>query len=380
MSSPVQLVVPLLPLVASHVDWAEANRRPHAEVMSAFAHAGLLRVLAPAACGGGECTLLEFLDLVEAIATIDGSAAWTVMTGNEEMEITAAHVPTAALTALLAGRPHAIVAGSGVPSGQARRAPGDDGWIVDGRWGFVTGSPTAEHFVLAALVDGPHRPRPFCHVLVPRADAHVLDTWHTTGLRGTGSNDVELRACFVPDARAGVSDGTGALVDSPFFRLPSGLRFPFPKVAVATGITRAAIAAFVELANEKKPGRSRTLLRERPNAIAALAEAEVRCDAGWALVRQRAAEVWACAVADEPVPPDLHARARLACSYAVESCARAVEAVCRAAGTSANVVGSRLDRCFRDVHAVPQHFMVAPHQMDTAGRVLLGLDADDPVF
>ncbi len=380
MTVPASAAAPLLDLVASHVDWAEAHRQPHPDVMAGFAQAGLLRVLAPAVCGGGECSLLEFLELVETIAYVDGSAAWTVMTANEEMEITAAHVPTAALTRLLTGHPAAIVAGSGIPAGKARRAPSDDGWVVQGRWRFVTGSPTAEHLVLASLVDGPGRPRPFCHVLVPAADARIVDTWHTTGLRGTGSNDVVLEDCFVPDERAGVGNGLTALVDSPFFRLASGLRFPFPKVAVAAGIARRAIEAFVTLAQEKHPVRSSSLLRDRPAAAVAVAEAEALRDAGWALVVQRAAEVWALAESGTPVPPELHARARLACSHAVRSCVRAVETVCSAAGTSANEAGSVLDRCFRDVHAVPQHFMVAPHQIDTAGRVLLGLDPGDPVF
>jgi hypothetical protein len=57
-----------------------------------------------------------------------------------------------------------------------------------------------------------------------------------------------------------------------------------------------------------------------------------------------------------------------------------VETVCSAAGTSANFVDSPLSRHSRDVHAVPQHFTVAPYHMATAGRVLLGLRSEDPAF
>ena len=35
-------------------------------------------------------------------------------------------------------------------------------------------------------------------VLVPRADYEILDTWHTMGLRGTGSHDVQMQDLFVP--------------------------------------------------------------------------------------------------------------------------------------------------------------------------------------
>ena len=64
----------------------------------------------------------------------------------------------------------------------------------------------------------------------------------------------------------------------------------------------------------------------------------------------------------------------------MRSSVRAVELVCAAAGSTANFVDSPLSRRFRDVHAVPQHFTVAPYQMDTAGRVLLGLPSGDPTF
>jgi hypothetical protein len=80
------------------------------------------------------------------------------------------------------------------------------------------------------------------------------------------------------------------------------------------------------------------------------------------------------------VPAELHARARLACSYSVRSSSRAVDVLCSAAGSTANFADQPLSRWLRDVRAVPQHFMVAPYHMDTAGRVLLGQPSDDPMF
>ena len=98
------------------------------------------------------------------------------------------------------------------------------------------------------------------------------------------------------------------------------------------------------------------------------------------VVGGEAEELWASASVGERIPRELHARARLAASSSVHSSVQAVEVVCRAAGSTANFAHSPLSRRFRDVHAVPQHFTVAPYQMATAGRVLLGLPADDPAF
>ncbi|MPY95748.1 MAG: hypothetical protein GEV08_22650 [Acidimicrobiia bacterium] len=368
----------LLPLVRSWQSWTDERRRPAEPVIRGFARAGLLRLLAPRAYGGEELDPASLLELVEAVAAVDGSAAWTIMTCNEEMGIASAYLPEGAVTELLRAAPDTVVAGSGLASGTSR--PDAGGWRVDGRWRFVSGAPCADHLILGTVVEA-SRPRTLCFVLVPIEQVEVLDTWHVTGLRGTGSHDVVAQDVFVPSARAGEVTTTGATVPATtFYRLPYGLRFPFPKVGVACGVARAALDAFATLASEKTPVMARSSLRERAVAQAAMGEATAALSSGRAWVREVLAELWSTAGAGHPVSDELHARTRLACSTAVAGAVRAVDLVCSAAGSSVNFIGSPLDRCFRDVHAVPQHFMVAPYQAATAGRVLLGLDPDDPAF
>jgi len=373
-----QRLAALAPTVRRWQGWADERRRPSDAVLRGFAEAGLLRLLAPRAYGGEELALPDFLAAVEALAAVDGSAAWTVMTCNEELGIASAYLPEGAVTSLLEEAPASIVAGSGLASGTCR--PGGAGCVVEGRWRFVSGAPCADHFVFGTVVQGAPT-RQLCYVLVPRHEAEVLDTWAVAGLRGTGSHDVVLRDVLVPWSRAGlVGPELATVPDSPFYRLPYGLRFPFPKVGVACGVARAAIAAFVELASAKTPHTASAPLRERATAQQAVAEATATLGGGWAWAREVLAELWATVVAGEPIGGELHASCRLACSTAVGAAVRAVDLVCSAAGTTANFLDQPLERCFRDVHAVPQHFTVAPHQVPTAGRVLLGLDPGDPAF
>lgn len=371
----------LLPLVAAHADWTDAARRPHDEVMRGLARAGLLRLLAPAHYGGAGLTLVDFLTVVEATAAVDGSAGWTLMTSNEELEIASAYLPAATISGLLADRADLVVAGSGLTSGRARQVEG--GWVVEGRWRFVTGSPAADHLVLGNLVvdtDERRAPRS-CYALLPVERTELVDTWHVDGLRGTGSGDVVVDGLFVEDAWTGVIRSPLETVPvTTLYRLPSTLRFPIPKTAVAAGIARAAIGDLVELAGTKTPVTSRTQLRDRPDVARTVAEAVALRASGWSWVREVTEELWSFAAAGERIPRALHARARLAASSSVRNSVRAVELVCSAAGSTANFAGSPLSRRFRDVHAVPQHFTVAPYQMATAGRVLLGLPADDPAF
>ena len=90
-------------------------------------------------------------------------------------------------------------------------------------------------------------------VVVPAADAIIHDTWHVSGLRGTGSHDVELQDVFVP-AGPGRSGGPtrpahpGPLYKHRWWLLAHG--------AQRLGVARAAIDALYELAQVKTPTRS----------------------------------------------------------------------------------------------------------------------------
>lgn len=377
---------PILDLVAEHAPWANEHRRPHPEVFAALASAGLLRLIAPGPYGGHGVGPGAFLSVIERLAEVDGSTAWTAMTINEEVGIASSYLPPATMTELLASQPDVIIAGSGVALGRAR--PVDGGWRIEGRWRFVSGSPVADRIVLASRVerqgeatDQPRGPGRLCFALIPADQLDIEDTWHTAGLRGTGSNDVVADGVVVPERWVGLTHfDAQPLPPTPYYCLPSGLRFPWPKVGVAVGLARRAIAAFDELARSKKPSFQPELLAERPNAQAARAQAEALVGSGRAWVDAVLDELWSSATGEQPIEAELHARARLSASSAVDNAIRAVEGLASAAGTSAGTLDGPWPRLLADVRAVGQHFMVGPQQIQTAGRVLLGQPSGDPSF
>ena len=77
---------------------------------------------------------------------------------------------------------------------------------------------------------------------------------------------------------------------------------------------------------------------------------------------------------------DLRARVRLAVTHATDSAAQAAEIAYRQGGGTSNYESSVLQRCLRDVNAVTQHFMVAPSNYETVGRVLMGLEPGTPLI
>lgn len=377
--APPELTGELLARVRAGGRRSDAVRNPDAGIIAELGRRGLMRLLVPAELGGGGRHPAEFIEFTRRVTYEHPSTGWVAMTCNEEAEIFAAHLEAATVAQFYADNPDAVIAGSGVPKGSAR--PADGGWIVDGRWPFVSGCTAADWWVLANVVEGT-RPKQLCFVLIP-ADAGLIDdTWHTVGLRGTGSHDVVLNEHFVPGEYACVVENFSLPKpnEHPYYRLRAGLRFPFPKTGVASGIADRAIDEFTDLAGAKTPLYNRSTLADRPDAHAAIARATALAGAGRAFVAEQLSEIWETASACGDVTPAQHARARLACSWSVQNCIAAVETLVTAAGSTANYTSSPLGGLLNDVRAVAGHFMVGSYQMDTAGRVLLGLDSGDLNF
>ena len=209
---------------------------------------------------------------------------------------------------------------------------------------------------------------------MPREQYEILDTWHVNGLRGTGSHDVAVHDLFVPDEMVTEVTVYRAQHDGPLYRLPPFSRLAYNKVGVATGIARAALDSFVELAEHKLPRLSSRALRERPRAQLSYAEAEAALRSARAFVVDTVMDEWDTVCAGGVADRRQRALVRLACSQACQQAIRAVELVHQAAGTSANLEDSPIGKARRDVAVVAQQIMVAPQFIEDAGRVLLGLD------
>jgi alkylation response protein AidB-like acyl-CoA dehydrogenase len=367
----------LQPLVQRYADEAQQLRHVPKPMVEAMATAGLYRMAAPACFGGAEAHPRPTIEAIEAISVADGSIGWVLMIGIETVGIGGALMPHDTAARLFAEHPDLVMCGALNPQGRGRRVSG--GWRVTGRWPFASGCHHADLFWGQCLVEGEQTPRPF-EILVPRDQYEIVDTWHTQGLRGTGSHDVVVDDLFVPDEMTTAVSGGSPRHDGPLYRLPPFSRLAYNKVGVATGIARAALDHFIDLAEGKVPRLSSTTLRERPRAQLAIAEAEAALRSARAFVFETVEDEWETVMAGDRCDRRQRALVRLACSHACQQAIRAVELVHGAAGTSPNRVDSPIGKARRDVAVVAQQLMVAPQFIDDAGRVLLGLEPNEPML
>jgi alkylation response protein AidB-like acyl-CoA dehydrogenase len=222
------------------------------------------------------------------------------------------------------------------------------------------------------------QPAPF-GVFFPRAEAQILDTWHTYGMRGTGSTDYAVDNLFVPDrlvAPVAPLSNPAPGFEGPLFRM-----WPWTAIlgeaTVSVGVAAAAVDAAVELCRTKTPAYNAIPLREQQLAQFQMAKAQARVEASRdTLYRAGATAYDDVASHTGLLSTDAKIRLQLAVSFAAEACAEAVRYVNDAVGTSSIRVGQPFERHFRDAHVLLQHSSKSSPRYGSAGRLMFGLEND----
>ena len=345
-----------------------------------LAAAGLFSQLVPQSLGGLQVHPQRFFDTLAAAAKADGATGWVLMIGTTTGMLAASLEPIWAEQIYGSG---SGVISTGVTAPLGRAVPEDGGLRISGRWPFGSGSQVS-HWICGGcfIYDGPDSPAPRktaagapeqILAFFPRDDVQIHDTWDTSGLRGTGSHDIEVTDAYVPAGRWVVL-GKRARVDAPLYRFPTFGLLALGVSAVAIGIAERAIEEFVELATGKVPTGSTRSLANRALAQRELAMACANVRAARALTQAAIDRAWHAASETGSLSLDDKADLRLAASNNVWRSAEAVDWLYHNAGGSGIYASSALQRCFRDVHVVTQHLMVAQPTFEVVGKVQLGID------
>jgi len=366
----------LTPRIRARAREAEKQRAVHAETIEEIAEAGLFRVLQPRRWGGYEMDPRVFAAIQIAIAEGDVSAGWVygvLGVHNFQMALfddRAAQDVWSEDTAIR-------IASAFQPNGEARVTEG--GYRFDGRWKFSSGCAHAQWLFLGGQLEGE-----FLTCLVPQSDYRIVDAWHVSGLKATGSQDIVVEDVFVPAHRVHRSSD-GFRCDSPGNKVNTGwlYRMPFHQIFIRAitngciGGLRAMLAAYQAYA-ETRVSVISGAPRADPDAQWACGFARATIDELEVLIDRNFAALASYAQSGTVPPFDERLLYKYQCSSVAQRCLEAARQVFECAGGTGIYADHDFGRILADLTAAKQH-AAAQHRVTgrSLGARVLGSDVQE---
>jgi 3-hydroxy-9,10-secoandrosta-1,3,5(10)-triene-9,17-dione monooxygenase len=374
----------LIPQLSARASRTEELRRLPPETERDLHEAGLFRILQPRRVGGSEFDYVALVDCADAIGRADASVAWNMANLASHHWMLAMFDKRA--QDLVWKDANALVASSFIfPAGRAKKV--DGGYVLRGSWPFASGVDSCDWNMLASVVstDDEADGIEYRIFLLNKADYKIRDTWNATGLRGTGSNDVDVKDAFVAeemtlavnDLDGGPTPGSVANPNA-LYTLPVFSLFPFVLSGVALGNAQACLDDYAGIARHRASTYNRAKIGDLQSTQIKIAEASAKIDAARLIMRSTCIE--AMADARRGYVPDTAVKTRLRRdgAFSVNLCTEAVSLLFAASGARGLSTAGALQRQFRDAHAINSHLAF---NFDSAGtnygRVALGLPSEN---
>lgn len=379
--------VKLVPVLSARARAAEGLRRLPPETFDDLHSSGLFRILQPRRVGGLELPYDAMVRVTAMLARGCASTAWvTANLANHDFML--AMWPPAAQDEVWAGEASHPLIGSALmfPPGRATRVTG--GYRLAGRWKFSSGVDSCGWTMLGGIASADGELPDYRVFLLPAQDYRIIDTWHATGLRATGSNDVEVVDAFVPvhrtlsvDLMKGCCAPGAAINPGPLYRLPVFDMFPYVVAATALGIAQGALDQFTADTRHRVTSYSTTLLSDHATIQARLGEAAAAASAAEMLLITNCERAMAIAGRSEAPSVEQKIGFRRDGAYAARLCGRAVDLLFEAGGGEYLYEHNAMQRAFRDVHATQSHHALAwDVAASTTGKYMLGIAPDVPTL
>lgn len=361
----------LLPTLAARAPELDAARRLPADLAQTLAAHGFFRMVLPQDYRGCELAPADMIEVLETLSIGNASVAWCVMIG-ATTALNAAYLPDHHARTIWADS-NMITGGVFAPKGKAARE--GEHYRVTGRWAWGSGSANCGWLVGGALVPGENGPSARM-MWFERDQVELIDTWHTMGMRGTGSGDMAVSDALVPCDRSVSLTDDKARIERPLYTFPAFGMLAMAIAGVALGNARGAIDDLIEMAGGKVPTGSRRILAERAATQVDVARAEGLLRSARTFLLDSADMAFEGASANGVLTLADRANLRIAATHAVRTSAEVTRIMHDLGGGTSVYETCPLSRRFRDAHVATQHIMVAPGSLELAGRALLGIEGD----
>jgi alkylation response protein AidB-like acyl-CoA dehydrogenase len=367
------------PIVREHAAQAEGERRLSSAVVDALRWSGVFRMAMPAAWGGPETDVCKQVEIIEALARADASAAWCAMIGSES-GFFASYIDEPAARRLFPSL-DTIVAGFQGPSGVLEVC--DGGYRLSGRWSFGSGVTHADVILGGATVTENGEPRRTKSgrldvrvAMLPATQWQVLETWDPDGLAGSGSHDYTITDAFVPDEYTWVPGR---------YKRPEPLYSwfglaPSAGVGVALGVAAEAFDVARSSLQEKYSKVLMGSVTGEPNVRAALARAAALIGSTRSYVYDTLGGFFATVQAGDEPSFDQRAQWAGCVVHTGTTCRDAVQMLVDAVGSAALQRSSPLGRQLRDLNMIAQHGLTNQRVWEWAGGLYFGKRPPYPAY
>jgi alkylation response protein AidB-like acyl-CoA dehydrogenase len=352
------------------------------DLLEALHGARLFRMLVPRSLGGEEISPVAFMQAIEELAKADASTAWCIAQTSVCSTVARSLKPEIA-EEIFKNNPRGVLAWGPSTAPNSKAVVESGGYRVTGAWPFASGSRHATWLAAHAPVyEADSQPRrdaaglPVIRsLLVPRERATIRDTWQVMGLKGTGSDTYSVNDMFVPENHTYAHhalDPAERREPGPLYSFTIHQLFGSSFPAIALGIARSTLDAFIELARTKTPAGGKALLRDSAVIQSQVGVAEAQLAAARTFFYAAWEDIWRAAQSNT-VSLQQRAQLRMASIHLSQQSRQVVDTAYLAAGATAIFESNPFERRFRDMHAVSQQAQAQFAIFEAIGQYFLGL-------
>ncbi len=356
----------LAPVLRQKARETEQNRRVSAETAKLFQDAGFFRILQPKRYGGFEMDYGVQMRVAAELGRGCASSAWVSSVVGCHAWILGMYPDEAQKDVW--GKDHGTLMSSSFAPMEMKLEPAEGGVTVSGRWKFSSGSDLCQWVQLFGMLppaDGKGPPDAvFVTLPLDGVKAKVEDTWHVSGLAGTGSNDIVVDKVFVPahrilsfsKLRGGPTPGS-AVNPGHIYQISLFAAFPMNLIGAALGAAQGALDLVVAGLSDRK-AISQVKIAEQQSVQLRIARASANANAAEALLLQTTQNINRLYRSGEDIPLLERANWRINICFAAELLGQCVDTIFPLLGGRGLVTTDPVQRAWRDVHAILQHIAI----------------------
>ena len=367
-------------VLRAEADHNEQLRHLSAATMDALYGIDAFGICTPEELGGSDLHPIAQLEVVAAVSCSDPAAGWNLMNGCQESAWLATRLPDDTARKVFDPKRSdwrfPVTAGGLAPVGEAR--PVEGGWIVNARSAWASGIHTCDYVLIHSYVrsdePAPASERPRVTVAAPRAQVEIEDSWHTLGMRGTGSAHYRFDDLFVPQGMELVNLELPPLRGEGFVTRPNPIFLVPAMYATSVGIARRALEEFAAHAPIGQRRAYRGSITERERVQHDVGEAQAMLDAIEGYGRNLCEQLHDAPIESEAQTVRLGDHARSAYRWCNQTTERIVKTVHDHMGGADVFESSMIQRLLRDIQTSSQHVMPGDSAYVRLGRHRLGLE------